>query len=873
MPRIPTYDGPQVRSEALRPVYQRAPDLMTEARQGAQTLAAGAEMIDRRIERDAQDEAFKLELQVRTDYQRQRAALREQYKGDQADQYSAAMADWWKKAPETYGQNASPMAKQIANRSLGQLMVQAEGDTLGYVEGEKRRSREINFRTLQNQTIVDAGQRVTPENAQALAATTAAQIRDRAIAYAAGEGYGAEVGLAMANEQLAKYHADVAVALASKPGGAQAAKNYLQQYGSAIPLDVRTRLDEAVTKTVNYEAGQNFARSVATLPYTERLKKAGEIANWEEKQAALAAIDADEVRIQRARNEQAGQVYGALRLGVLQGREPTPAEMVTLTTLDSNKAADLQAVILAQRKAAKDAAKGEPVKTDWAVYEQVSSAIARGENVEVYRYADRIGAQEIEKLIDRKTQRDNPAKTAEAATSEQQMGAFVAAQENWNDRQKGLFRSAAYDAFQAVIRRTGKEPTYNERSQIMRELLREIVTSKGVWFDSRDPAFKAPENVRNSAMAPVIAGIAADRQFQTGQIYTDRNGTQARYLGGGKWEELPPTAGPILGGPQTGPAGPVAFPQPPASARAPAAAPATAAPAAPAPGAVAFPQPPAPGRAPAAAPATAAPAVPAAVASPQPSAPARAPAAAPVTAAPAAPVPAPAAAPTPQAPAPQAPAAAPAPQTPAPQAPAAAPAPAVPPTAMPSDWPRAEAADGVKYKVVPERIEIPAVNVMREALSRARTNVGARAIAADAITQARKAVEDYTRDAIKFTYLPQDDKRLRDQIAKLNAEISQAGNTLAGFAVETVRGAGGGAATRAPAPARAPARAPAPPPAERQRIDRQLEQEQETIRAIQADLNEELAKPRRNEATIRALRQDLAERQRAVEAMLNPPRR
>ena len=93
MPRIPTYEGPQVRSEALRPVYQRAPDLISGARQIAQALAAGAEMLDRRIERDAQDEAFKLELQVRTDYQRQRAALRDQYKGDQADQYGTAMAE------------------------------------------------------------------------------------------------------------------------------------------------------------------------------------------------------------------------------------------------------------------------------------------------------------------------------------------------------------------------------------------------------------------------------------------------------------------------------------------------------------------------------------------------------------------------------------------------------------------------------------------------------------------------------------------------------------------------------------------------------------------------------------------------------------
>jgi hypothetical protein len=303
MPRIPTYEGPQVRSEALRPVYQRTPDLLSGARETSRTLAAGAEMLDRRIERDAQDEAFKLELQVRTDFQRQRAALREQYKGDQADQYSTAMADWWKKAPELYGKDASPMAKQIANRSLGQLALQAEADTLGYVEVEKRKSREINFRTLQNQIILQAGQEVTPLNAGAVAATTATQIRDNAIRYAAAEGLSSDVGNAMATELLAKFHTDVAVSLASQPGGAVKAQEYLRQYGSAIPLGVRPRVDQAVQGEFQNQEATRMATGMAALPFEQQLAEASKVENPALRDKLLQRVRENQALVMAAKQE------------------------------------------------------------------------------------------------------------------------------------------------------------------------------------------------------------------------------------------------------------------------------------------------------------------------------------------------------------------------------------------------------------------------------------------------------------------------------------------------------------------------------------------------------------------------------------------
>ena len=560
MPQIPTYDGPRVRTAAIPTVRQSVPDVRIDTRPLDQLV----DVIDRRIERDARDEASRMELQVRRDWQQERARLRGLYKADQAGRYQEEANAWWQKAPETYGKQYSPMARQAAQQSLMGLQVQADADTLGYVEGEQRRARETNYRTLQSERIAEAGRIITPQNARSISAMTAQQIRQSAIDYAALEGFSSDVGQAMAREQLAKFHADVAVALASKPGGAKAAQEYLREFGSDIALDVRTRLDEAITTTANNEAGQDFARSVATLPYAERLKRAGEIANPEQKKAALAAIDADEVRIQRARTQQADQAYGALRLRVLQGREPAPIEMQALAALDANKAADLQAVILAQRKAVKEAGK---ITTDWAAYQSLSEAIGRGERVEVYKFADRIAPSEIEKLIDQQTKRNDPSKAIEVATTEQQLGAFLTSQ-GFNDREKGIFRDAVYDRLNEFAKRNKREATYDERAAIINALNTEVVTSKGVFWDSKDPAFKASPELRNrateGAMAPQGGAPGRPTEFVVGREYTDAAGNKAIYQGNGRWQ-------PVVQQPRAAPA------PAPAAAPAPAVAPAPAA--------------------------------------------------------------------------------------------------------------------------------------------------------------------------------------------------------------------------------------------------------------------------------------------------------
>lgn len=524
MPQVPTYEGPQVRTQALQPVFQRTPDVSSGAQSIARGLGQVAEIADRRVERDAQDEAFKLELQIRTDWQKQRAALRDQYKGDQADQYKAAADEWWTKAPESYGKAATPMARQMATRAIGQYMLQSEADTLGYVEGEKRKSREVNFRTLQDSIIAETGQEVTPVNARALAESAAKRLNDNAIAYAAREGMNSDVGKSLAREQLNRFHADVALALATKPGGAAAAQAYMAEFGKDIPLAARTRVDDVVTREADNQFATQFAAGVATKPLAEQLSEAAKIDNPDRREKSItqirnnyALVKAAQAEREQAVKDQAWQLVG-------QGKKVPEA---LLAQMDGRGRVELQDY---QKTRAKQAAEGTTVKTDWATYIEARQQLAAGEKVNLVALTTKVAPAQMEQLLDIQTAAKNPKELTEVATAEQQMSSFVDGLQLKGEKD-GKFKAAAYDLFNEHFRRTGKKPTFEERDKIMRDLNKTIVTKPGMLWDTKDPAFMAEREVRNKALgvgppaAPVrITSEAEWAKLPKGTPYIDPDG-------------------------------------------------------------------------------------------------------------------------------------------------------------------------------------------------------------------------------------------------------------------------------------------------------------------------------------------------------------
>lgn len=357
MPQIPTYEGPRVRTAAIPTVRQSAPDVRIDTRPLDQLV----DVIDRRIERDARDEASRMELQVRRDWQQERARLRGLYKADQAGRYQEEANAWWQKAPETYGKQYSPMARQAAQQSLMGLQVQADADTLGYVEGEQRRARETNFRALQSQRIADATRTILPETARDVSRSTVDALRQSAIDYVIGEGFvdnARQVAEGLAREQIARFHADVALALSSKPGGAEAARNYLIEFGGDIAPDVRSRLDQVVQGEVDNQAAARLAASVANLPFGDQLSQIGKTENTVVREKALQFAKQNQAMVVAARQErenaasdQAWQLVG----------QNLPVPEVVLAQMDGKDRVSLQEFV---QKKVDLAARGEPIRTD-----------------------------------------------------------------------------------------------------------------------------------------------------------------------------------------------------------------------------------------------------------------------------------------------------------------------------------------------------------------------------------------------------------------------------------------------------------------------------------------------------------------------------
>lgn len=373
MPQVPVYGGTQVRTAPLQPVQRGQIDVSSGMRAASQALGQVAGEIDRVVQRDAQDEAFKLEAQLRNDWNQYRAKLRDNYKADQADQYKAAADEWWKEAPQKYGSGVNPLARRLASKSLETFRLRADADTLDYVEGEKKRSRSTNYQALQQSLIQDALTKVTPATAGALGAEIQARITENAIKFATAEGT-PDAGPVMAKEQLIKYHSNVALSLAGRPGGADAAKTYLSQFGGSMEIDDRTRV--------------------------------------------LDLVDAE---AEKAKTKVVRDMSGSLMLGIERGQFPRKADIDALAVIDPTAAAAVQRALSAEIKARKVEAAGKEIKTDFAAWQDAYTKIRAGQPVDLVAYRDRISTADLKSLQQTKQDFGTPGKQDSLFTTAQRV--------------------------------------------------------------------------------------------------------------------------------------------------------------------------------------------------------------------------------------------------------------------------------------------------------------------------------------------------------------------------------------------------------------------------------------------------------------------
>lgn len=516
MATVPTYREPQVREQALRPVMQNTPDVSSGLRAVASGLGQVGEAIDKIDLQKSQAAADQLDAQITTDWLKWDAENRNKFRGQNADGYEPAAQEWWKAQAERAGKDLSPRAQALANRALVRKQQTAMGNVVQFVGAERERHADEAAAASITSTIQFG---VTTGDT----AGAAAQVRDQVAKIGARKGWDTDQVKAEQLKNLSSLHLAQVTKLAAVD--ANAARAYYEANKSEVAAQNQPRVEEVLTGEADNQFATQFAAKNATMPYAEQIKAAGAIENPQRREKALIAIKTQQAQVREAQRANEEAASDTAWQAFAQGKRAPEA---VLAAMDGKDRAQL---VEAQRVRADRLAKGgaeSKVKTDWNTYIDVREKLAAGERVDLRALTEKIAPAQLEQLLDIQTKTKSPTKAPEVASSEQQLSAFTGQMELKGER-LGQFKSAAYDAFNDYLRRTGKEPDYEQRQKIMDSLTLSVVTSPGIIWDTKKPAYQAPRELR----APVV-----NDQFTTGKIYRDKNGAQAKYLGAGKWEPI-----------------------------------------------------------------------------------------------------------------------------------------------------------------------------------------------------------------------------------------------------------------------------------------------------------------------------------------------
>lgn len=403
MPQVPIYNGPQVREQALQPVFQREVDVSSGLQAMGRGLQQVSEVIDRRVERDAATEANEADANITAQWLQWEADNRPKFTGKNAEGFTAEANKWWDKVRDDYGKQLSPLAKQRLSETLTRKRGAALGSVIQFVGQEKQR----HFVSVTEEAAKRAAEMGAATGATAVSAL---EVRKLAEDLSKQLGWEQPQKDGWIQGHLDAMHGARIGRLANTDApGAQKLLEEAISRGELSPIR-SAQLREAVESAAKTQTGVQQARALAALPYAERLKKAAEEKDPAIRAAMEQTIDQDEARIQRANREAVGQLAGGLRLELERTGRLPPADLKRLEALDPGAAADLIKAQKADQKARLAEAQGKPIKTDFAAWHDAYQKIRAGQPVDLNQYRDRISLDDLQKLAQTKTDFGNPTK-------------------------------------------------------------------------------------------------------------------------------------------------------------------------------------------------------------------------------------------------------------------------------------------------------------------------------------------------------------------------------------------------------------------------------------------------------------------------------
>jgi hypothetical protein len=505
MPQVPVYGDTQVRTDALRPVMQRTPDVSSGARALAKGLGDVGETIDRIDLRNAQAKASETEAKITSDWLQWDAENRNKFRGANADGYAPAAEEWWKKAAETAGQELSPRAKALASQSLRSKRVQAMGNVLSFSTAEKERHADETY-AADVATTIQFG--VTSGDV----AGTAQQIREKAAVVGARKGWTTEQVQAEAGKNLSAMHLAQITKLASTD--ATAAQTYYDANKAEVAFGQQARVEEVLKGEADNQFATQEAARLADKPLSEQLAEAAKITDPQRREKTITQMRNNHALVKAAEQEAQGRAADQAWQLFAQGRKIPEA---ILSQMDGKERAQLQE---SQRTRAERLAAGRQVKTDFNAWYEVSSKIARGEPVNLAAYQEKISTSDLQGLAKTQQSTSKPGGQEGYFTKQQRVeGAFteITGKAPKDDAARAYTFAKAVDArMLAESNAKKRDLTPAEEAAILNDVTKDAVYVKGFWGNEQMPVALVDADDQGSTFV-VVPVVDANGQQKLGR--------------------------------------------------------------------------------------------------------------------------------------------------------------------------------------------------------------------------------------------------------------------------------------------------------------------------------------------------------------------
>jgi hypothetical protein len=518
MATVPVYGGPQIQRQALNIPQQREIDVSSGLMAIGRGLGDLGQGLERKQLRDAETEANRVDNEVTAGWLEwnAQASNAPEYQGQNADAYAEAAKKWWSDAQTKYGGSVTnPLARQSIGPALGRKQNQAMAGVLSHVGQVKQRHATQAYDAAQSTTVdfaVDSG---NPEG-------FIQEVEQAAAKFGAAWRWTTQQVQDEQQKRLASMHLAHINNIVERD--AEGARDYYVKNKKQIPHQFEAQAKKVIDAEVNNQFAMQFAAQQAGKPFEDQLQAAGEITDPERRKKTIDQVKLNQALVDAAQREREAKASDDAWQLASQGRKIPERTLAQMNGKERAQLGDWQ------REKVKQIATGIPPKTDWGVYIDLREKLAAGDTVDLRPYAGtKLAPAQLEQLLDIQTS-VKKGKTIEVATDEQQVASYTKTLKLKGEK-LGQFQSVASDRFNMFLERTGKLPTYDERQKILDQMTKDVVTDKGMIWDTTAPVYQAPKDVRDK-QAPLQIGPVKVRTraealaLKPGTLFIDPNGVE-----------------------------------------------------------------------------------------------------------------------------------------------------------------------------------------------------------------------------------------------------------------------------------------------------------------------------------------------------------